>query len=124
MGKDAPHQAIRMAQYKVTEALQECYLSATSIDLENMGRQHLSPSAYTTLGLRVAQTVLYLLGEESYYRGPSVFGATLVDDTTIDVRISHRGGLRFYAPKGDKRLAGHRRWIDTAHCRSHTKGQH
>ncbi len=95
VGKDAPHQAIRMAQYKVTEALQECYLSATSIDLENMGRQHLSPSAYTTLGLRVAQTVLYLLGEESYYRGPSVFGAILVDDTTIDVRISHRGGSDF-----------------------------
>ncbi len=95
VGKDAPHQSIRVAQYKVTEALQECYLSATSLDLENMGRQHLSPAAYTTLGLRVAQTVLYLLGEESYYRGPSVFAATLVDDTTIDVRISHRGGFDF-----------------------------
>ena len=95
VGKDSPHQAIRMAQQKVTEELQECYLAATSLDLENMGRQHLAPAAYITLGLRVAQTVLYLLDEERYYRGPSVFGATIVTDNTIDVHLSHRGGSDF-----------------------------
>lgn len=95
VGRDAPHQAIRMAQHKVAEDVQACYLAATSLDLKNKGRQHLDPAAYTTLGLRVAQTVLYLLGEEAYYRGPSVFGATVVDDETIDVRLSHHEGFDF-----------------------------
>lgn len=95
VGKDGPHQAIRTALRAVAEETEECYLSAISMDLKNMGRQHLTPSAYTTLGLRVAQTILYLIGEESYYRGPSVVGATRVDSQTIDIRIAHRGGLDF-----------------------------
>ncbi|WP_161807162.1 sialate O-acetylesterase [Desulfatitalea tepidiphila] len=95
VGKDGPHQAIRAALHAVAEETEDCYLSAISMDLPNMGRQHLTPSAYTTLGLRVAQTILYLNGEESYYRGPSVVGATRVDTQTIDIRIAHRGGFDF-----------------------------
>lgn len=95
IGKDGPHQAIRDAQSKAVEEVPNAYLAATTLDLQNLGRQHLAPEAYTSLGLRVAQTVLYLLGEEDYYRGPSIVGGRWVDSGTIDVFMAHRGGSDF-----------------------------
>ena len=94
-GKDGPHQAIRNAQKHVAENVPDCYPAATTLDLENHGRQHLAPDAYTTLGLRVAQTVLYILGKEKYYRGPRVTAVNSVDSRTLDVTIQHRGGTDF-----------------------------
>jgi hypothetical protein len=94
-GEDAPHQAIRNAQKYVAENVNDCYLAATTLDLENKGRQHLAAGAYTTLGRRVAQTVLYILKKEKYYRGPSVTAVTRVDPRTIDITIQHRGGTDF-----------------------------
>ena len=94
-GKDNPHQAVRNAQKYVAENLPDCYLAATTLDLKNEGKQHLSPDAYITMGRRVAQTVLYILGEETYFRGPSVKAVTRPDDKTIDVSIIHRGGMDF-----------------------------
>jgi hypothetical protein len=94
-GKDDPHQAVRNAQYRVTEKIADCYLAATTLDLKNQGRQHLADSAYLTMGYRVAQTVLFVLEEETYYRGPSIAGARQIDSRTIDVSIEHRGGTDF-----------------------------
>lgn len=94
-GKDGPHQAIRNAQKYVAENVADCYLAATTLDLENKGRQHLAAGAYTTLGRRVAQTVLYILKKEKYYRGPSVTAATRVDQRTMDITIQHKGGTDF-----------------------------
>lgn len=99
-GKDEPHQAIRNAQKYVAENMVDCYLAATTLDLQNKGRQHLSPDAYTTLGLRVAQTVLYILKKERYYRGPSVAAVDRIDRRTIDVTIRHRGGTDFTPNSG------------------------
>lgn len=99
-GKDGPHQAIRDAQRYVAENMADCYLAATTLDLQNKGRQHLSPSAYTTLGLRVAQTVLYILKKERYYRGPSVAAVTRIDPETFDVTLHHRGGTDFTPNSG------------------------
>jgi hypothetical protein len=94
-GEDGPHQAIRNAQKHVAENVPDCYPAATTLDLENHGRQHLAPDAYTTLGLRVAQTILYILGKEKYYRGPRVTAVNSVDSRTLDVTIQHRGGTDF-----------------------------
>lgn len=94
-GKDEPHQGIRNAQKRVAEQVADCYLAATTLDLENRGKEHLAPSAYITLGERVAQTVLYVLGLETYYRGPEVARAVQVDATTVEVTIRHRGGTDF-----------------------------
>ncbi|MGD2030513.1 MAG: sialate O-acetylesterase, partial [Desulfobacterales bacterium] len=99
-GKDGPHQAIRNAQKHVAENLPDCYLAATTLDLENHGRQHLAPGAYTTLGLRIAQTVLYILGKESYYRGPWVTAVNRIDSRTLDVTLKHRGGTDFTPVSG------------------------
>ena len=95
IGRDLPHQAIRDAQAAVAQEIPECYLAATTMDLTNHGHQHLAPEAYTVLGLRLAQTVLYLLGETDYYRGPSVAGAIKADDHTLDIRLIQRGGNDF-----------------------------
>ncbi len=91
-GSDEAHQAIRNAQKSVVDSLVNCYLAATTLDLENQGKEHLSPLAYTTLGQRVAQTVLHVLGLESYYRGPAVREVRRLDGQTIEVKLVHRGG--------------------------------
>jgi hypothetical protein len=99
-GKDKPNQAIRNAQKRVTETVADCYLAATTLDLKNQGKQHLSPEAYITMGRRVAHTVLYILGEEEYYRGPTVAWAKRMNERTIDVRLNHRGGTDFTPDSG------------------------
>jgi SGNH hydrolase-like domain, acetyltransferase AlgX/Carbohydrate esterase, sialic acid-specific acetylesterase len=100
IGRDGPHQAVREAQWKVAEETPRCYLAATTLDLKNLGRQHLAPAAYATLGLRAAQTVLFLLDEARYYRGPAVAGARKVNDARIDIRLLQRGGNDFGPPAG------------------------
>ena len=94
-GKDDPHQAVRSAQSRVTETVPDCYLAATTLDLKNQGRQHLADTAYLAMGYRVAQTVLFILGEETYHRGPSIAGARQINSRTIAVSIEHRGGTDF-----------------------------
>jgi hypothetical protein len=99
-GMDIPCQWIRDAQMDALETIQECYLAALSIDLENRGRQHLAPASYSALGVRTAQTILYLLGKRSYHRGPVITAVTHVSAREIDVTMSHRGGTDF-RPKTD-----------------------
>lgn len=91
-GLDEPHQAIREAQWEVADRVLECYLAATTLDLPNLGKQHLTPAAYTRMGLRVAQTVLYVLGRVGFYRGPAVAAVGSFDARGLEVTLTHRGG--------------------------------
>ncbi|MBL0714430.1 MAG: hypothetical protein JJV98_12090 [Desulfosarcina sp.] len=91
-GLNVPHQAIREAQLAVTEQVVQCYLAATTLDLKNRGKQHLAPQAYTTMGNRVAQTVLYVLGLEDFYRGPRVATVRQSGELALDVTLRHSGG--------------------------------
>jgi hypothetical protein len=99
-GKDEPHQAIRNAQKRVAENVADCYLAATTLDLKNHGRQHLTPKAYISMGKRVSQTVLYVLGKETYHRGPSVASVKQIDNNTIEIAIKHNGGNDFIPASG------------------------
>jgi hypothetical protein len=99
-GKDKPNQAIRNAQKHVTETVKNTYLSATTLDLKNHGRQHLTAKAYIALGHRVAQSILHLLGQETYHRGPSVTHVAQIDSRTIEIRIQHNGGSDFTPASG------------------------
>jgi hypothetical protein len=92
IGPDHSHQAIRNALTAAAQQVDDCYLAAVSLDLQNHGHQHLTPEAYTTLGQRTAQTVLYLLGQARYHRGPTAVRAGRVTDRIIDVDLVHRGG--------------------------------
>ena len=94
-GKDEPHQAIRNAQKQVAENVACSYLAATTLDLKNHGRQHLTPKAYVTMGRRVSQSILHLLNEETYHRGPTVSDVTQINDRTIEIRIEHNAGSDF-----------------------------
>ena len=94
-GKDKTCQWIRAAQMDALVTIAECHLAALSIDLENRGRQHLAPTAYTTLGIRTAQTILFLLGKVPYHRGPFIAEVNRVAARTIDIAIHHRGGNDF-----------------------------
>jgi len=94
-GRNKSHQAIRNAQKHVAENVADCYLAATILDLKNQGREHLTPDSFITMGHRVAQTVLFILGKEKYCRGPHVAKVKRLDNHTIEVRIKHRGGSDF-----------------------------
>ena len=94
-GRDGPHQAIRNAQKQIVAKVADCYLAATTLDLKNHGRQHLAPSAYITLGKRVAQTVLYILGKERYHRGPQIIDVKQAGGHSLEIKIKHRGGSDF-----------------------------
>jgi hypothetical protein len=99
-GKDGPHQDIRNAQRRVVNNVADCYLAATTLDLKNHGRQHLTPKAYISMGNRVAQTVLYVLGKETYHRGPGVTNIKQIDNRTIEIAIKHHGGSDFKPAAG------------------------
>ena len=94
-GTDKTCQWIREAQMDALETIEECHLAALSMDLENRGRQHLAPASYTALGVRTAQTILYLLDKVSYHRGPSVSRVTRPAIRQVDIAIDHRGGTDF-----------------------------
>lgn len=94
-GRDLPCQWIRDAQMDVLKTVDECHLAGLSMDLENRGRQHLAPVAYTALGIRAAQTILYLLDKMPYHRGPAIATVTRQSAKSIDVTIAHRGGTDF-----------------------------
>ena len=91
-GKDGSHQDIRNAQKQVVETVADCYLAATTLDLENHGRQHLKPQAYISMGNRVAQAILHIVGKEDYHRGPQVLHTRQLDDRTVEIKIQHNGG--------------------------------
>jgi len=99
-GKNKAHQGIRNAQKQITENVANCYLAATTLDLKNQGRQHLSAEAYTTLGRRVAQTVLHILKQETYHRGPMIADVERLDDRTLELELQHRGGTDFTPASG------------------------
>ena len=99
-GKDQPHQAIRNAQKQVTENVADCYLAATTLDLNNHGRQHLKPKAYISMGKRVAQTVLHIAEKENYHRGPRVVNVRQIGDRTVEIKIKHSGGNDFEPVSG------------------------
>jgi hypothetical protein len=92
IGLDQAHQAIRDALTAATRQVDDCYLAAVSLDLQNHGHQHLTPGAYAALGQRTAQTVLYLLGKTRYHRGPTAVRAHRLTDSIIDVDLIPRGG--------------------------------
>jgi hypothetical protein len=99
-GKDGPHQDIRNAQRQIVETVADCYIAATTLDLKNHGRQHLTPKAYISMGKRVSQTVLYVLGKEAYHRGPSVTNVRQIDKNTLEIAIKHNGGNDFRPDAG------------------------
>ncbi|MGB4064248.1 MAG: sialate O-acetylesterase [Azonexus sp.] len=95
IGTDAQASAIRAAQFAIAGSVSDVYIGAETLDIPLADAAHYSAAGYVTHGKRMAQTVKYLLGDATYHRGPSIASAVVVDATTTDVTISHRGGTDF-----------------------------
>lgn len=90
---DDAYSAVRSAQRDLDDG-KNFYLAATEMEFARKDTAHYRKDGMDTIGRRVANSILYSLGESKYYRGPSISRASWVDDehTAIDVTISHRGG--------------------------------
>lgn len=97
---DSDIQAIRNALHNVATTTVDCHLGANIYDMPLSDTVHLTPAGYTIHGQRMAQTVLYILGNVSYYRGPQIASAALADTSTIDISITHSGGTTFNPTSG------------------------
>ncbi len=100
---DAQWEAIINAQYDACADPNNkgMFVGATNRD-NGLGSAnvHWDVDGYTNNGERIAQTILYLNGYESYYRGPYISGLNKVDSTHVDVTITHRGGTDFTPNSG------------------------
>jgi hypothetical protein len=97
---------IRNSTIKVCNANDGMYVGAMAYVIPiSTSYVHYSDAGYTTHGTRMAQTVLYIMGEENYYRGAYITGFTQVDATHVDVTIAHRGGTDF-TPTGANAITG------------------
>lgn len=111
LGSDANVEAIRAAQKAVAGSVADVYIACTALDLpiadEGGGNYavHYTAAGYTTMAQRYAQTVKFLLGDQTYYRGPYVASAYAVDSTHTDITIAHRGGSDF-TPTGTTDATG------------------
>jgi len=97
---DNAFQAIRNAQENVVAAGSDIYLASTTSDLPLRDIIHYTDEAYSLHGERCAQSLLYLLGETTYHRGPYISSAYVVDAIHTDVKIIHRGGNGFTPASG------------------------
>jgi hypothetical protein len=70
-------------------------MGASAIDIALEDTIHLTAAGFTTHGSRMAQTILYLLGYESYYRGPSIYYFDTPSSNTIDIHLIHTAGTDF-----------------------------
>ena len=97
---DYSFQGIRNAQENVVNSGSDIYLASTTSDFPLRDIIHYTDEAYSIHGERCAQTILYLLDEEVYYRGPYISSAYVVDAIHTDVAITHRGGTDFTPVSG------------------------
>ncbi len=76
------------------------FMAASEIDLKRQDTAHYPTDDLKLVGRRVGNSVLYYYGQSTYYRGPSITGAALVDGdgTKVNVTVAHNGGTDIAAP--------------------------
>ena len=89
---DADVVAVRSAQHDLDNGA-DIFMAATAMDQPRLDHVHFTTQGLDAIGRRIAQTIKYYLGTESYYRGPEITAAFFAEDgNTVDVQIDHRGG--------------------------------
>ena len=93
-GTDTTWQQVNDAILSFTGSTEGAYLGSVNKDHTPVLNTwvHFDSDGSTKHGQRTAQTVLYILGEETYYRGPYMSWLERVDSTHLDIHIKHRGG--------------------------------
>jgi hypothetical protein len=92
---DKGYYDIRTAQADAVDNDNDMYVGADAVTISLRDGIHYTDAGMTTMGERMAQAVLYILGEKTYYRGPQVTGGTEHSLTQTDVTILHGGGTDF-----------------------------
>jgi len=96
---DAAAQAIIDAHIQKTGDTAIYRVDRRDIPLHADGIHH-SAAGYETLGARVAQSALHILGSVAYSRGPAIASVTTRSTTVYDVNLTHRGGTDFTPTSG------------------------
>lgn len=98
---DAGSWGVRSAQLSVIDEGTAVYQGANLYDQVNFGGGwHWSGDGYIAMGERLANTILYILGESTYYKGPSIYSASQSGSDQIIVTLSHSGGTDFTPTSG------------------------
>ena len=94
---------IRDQTIHIADSTPGMYVGAQSYDFPlATANIHYSCAGFITHGQRMAQTVLYILGKSTYYRGPQITGFTRSDANHVNVSILHHGGTDFSPASGLK----------------------
>ncbi|MDR1209721.1 MAG: Ig-like domain-containing protein, partial [Clostridiales bacterium] len=99
--KDDVMTGIRAAQKDADDG-SGLLMAASELGLDfNDDNLHFTTASQAVIGGRIANGILYLLGESSYYQGPEIIGAEYGEARdTIVVEIEHRGGADFTPDTG------------------------
>jgi hypothetical protein len=92
---EVQYQKIRNAQILTIQGDANVYQGAVTTDLARQDDVHLTNAAFITQANRMAQTVLYLSGDVSYYHSPEITNYQKVDNSNFDIYIRHYGGTDF-----------------------------
>lgn len=85
---------IRSAQAQADNGV-TLIMGGSEIDLSrNADNLHYTTASQAVIGQRMANAILYCLGDATYYKGPEITGAVFANarQTTIEVTIRHTGG--------------------------------
>ena len=92
---DAQQQAIRNAETDGCLVANTCYIAAQMIDATTTDGIHWDDAGYQLNGNRMAQTVLFILGNQSYYRGPYITSYIASTTSTFQINLTQNGGNDF-----------------------------
>ncbi len=87
--------SVRFAQYKFADGHQEVFIGGESTTFNLYDIVHYSSLSQELMGKRFAETIFHISGLSTYHRGPYINSWTLIDSSTIDLNIIHRGGTDF-----------------------------
>ncbi|MCK5641196.1 MAG: hypothetical protein KAJ19_10375, partial [Gammaproteobacteria bacterium] len=99
---DIDGQNIRSAQKDYIISDDNSYLAAEMVTTTTRDGVHWDDDGYKNNGERMAQTILYLLGDETYYRGPQIRSYEIINSSTFDIKIAYidSGGTDFTPTTG------------------------
>lgn len=109
VGRSKQADCVRWSQMAFAKNLSYGHRLGSSIDLRFMDNAHYSKEDMFLLSSRFAQSILHMLGKETYGGGGAAFlpgDAALVEGGGILLKVKHEGGNQLVLPFPDKPVEG------------------